>query len=185
MAMKYFFGSLLILCAGFFSFGQTVTHQYTPSDAGSSVTFSIKNFGLNSKGSFTGLLGNIVFDGRNPGGCSFDVTINAASINTDNEVRDEHLKKEGYFDVVKYPRIRLVSSSVGAADKDGHYAFTGNLTIKDKTKEISFPFLATPVGDDYIFKGSFTINRRDFGVGGSSTLANNLTVTVTVLAKRQ
>jgi polyisoprenoid-binding protein YceI len=183
--MKYFFGSALIFCICFSSFAQTATHQYTPSDAGSSVAFNIKNFGLNSKGSFSGLQGNIVFDGQNPGGCSFDVTLNAASINTDNEVRDEHLKKEGYFDVVKYPRIRLVSSAVGAADKDGHYSFTGNLTIKGKTKEISFPFLAAPAGDDYIFKGSFTINRRDFDVGGSSTLANNLTVTVTVLAKRQ
>ena len=185
MAMKYFFGSLLIFCISFSSFAQTATHQYTPSDAGSSVTFSIKNFGLNSTGSFSGFLGNIVFDGQNPGGCSFDVTINAASINTNNEVRDDHLKKEAYFDVVKYPRIRLVSTSVGAADKGGHYAFTGNLTIKDKTKEISFPFLATPVGDGYIFKGSFKINRRDFDVGGSSTLSNNLTVTVTVLAKNQ
>jgi len=185
MAMKYFFGSLLIFCIGFSSFAQPATHQYTPSDAGSSVTFSIKNFGLNSSGSFSGLLGNIVFDGQNPGSCSFDVTLNAASINTNNDVRDDHLKKEAYFDVVKYPRIRLVSTSVGAVDKGGHYTFTGNLTIKDMTKEISFPFLATPVGDDYIFKGSFTINRRDFGIGGSSTLSNNLTVTVTVFAKRQ
>jgi len=183
--MKYLFGSLLIQCVGLFSFAQTATHQYTPSDAGSSVTFIIKNFGLNTSGSFSGLQGNIVFDGQNPGGCSFDVTINAASVNTDNGVRDEHLKKEGYFDVVKYPQIRLVSTSVGAADKNGHYSFTGNLTIKGKTKEISFPFLATPAGDDYIFKGSFTINRHDFEVGGSSTLSNNLTVTVTVLAKRQ
>jgi polyisoprenoid-binding protein YceI len=58
------------------------------------------------------------------------------------------------------------------------------LTIKNTTKEISFPFQATPAGDDYIFKGTFTINRRDFDVGGSSTLGNDVTVSLTVLARR-
>jgi polyisoprenoid-binding protein YceI len=41
------------------------------------------------------------------------------------------------------------------------------------------------LGDDYIFKGDFSVNRRDFGVGGGSTLSNNLTVSLTVLAKKQ
>jgi polyisoprenoid-binding protein YceI len=59
----------------------------------------------------------------------------------------------------------------------------GRLTIKSTTKEISFSFLATPAGGDYIFKGSFTINRRDFDVGGASTLGNDVTLSLTVLAR--
>ena len=105
-------------------------------------------------------------------------------MNTDNETRDEHLRKEGYFDAGKYPRIRLVATSVSGPDKSGHYTLIGKLTIKSTTKDISFPFLATPLGDDIIFKGDFTINRRDFDVGGGSTLSNNLTVSLTVLAKK-
>jgi hypothetical protein len=41
------------------------------------------------------------------------------------------------------------------------------------------------MADDVIFKGDFTINRRDFDVGGGSALSNNLTVSLTVLAKKQ
>ena len=118
-------------------------------------------------------------------GPAITVSINAASVNTDNETRDNHLKKESYFDVEKYPRIRLVSASVSGPDNTGHYTFNGKLTMKNTTKDISFPFLATPLGDDIIFKGDFTLNRRDFDVGGGSTLSNNLTVSLTVLAKKQ
>jgi polyisoprenoid-binding protein YceI len=63
------------------------------------------------------------------------------------------------------------------------------LTIKDKSKEISFPFTvvqgsggAAPGGGDVTFKGAFTINRKDFGVGGTSTISNELTVSLTVAA---
>ncbi|MCI0751233.1 MAG: YceI family protein, partial [Flammeovirgaceae bacterium] len=54
---------------------------------------------------------------------------------------------------------------------------TGKLTIKNVTKEISFPFTATKQDNGYLFKGGFTINRRDFGVGeGSLSLADELMV---------
>ncbi len=167
-----------------FCFGQSSAHQYTPSDQGSSVTFTIKNLGFNTGGSFSGLQGTIVFDPQNTAGSSFDVSVNAASINTDNDMRDDHLKKESYFDVSHYPRIRFVSTGVSPADKSGHYTVTGKLTLKNTTKEISFPFIATPIGEDYIFKGGFQLNRKDFGIGGSSTLSNNLTVSLTILAKK-
>jgi polyisoprenoid-binding protein YceI len=98
-------------------------------------------------------------------------------------MRDEHLRKEAYFDVEKYPRIRLVSSAIAVVDRNGHYRLTGKLTIKGTTKEISFPFLAASAGEDYIFKGEFSIKRRDFDVGGASTLSNDLTVSLTVLAR--
>jgi polyisoprenoid-binding protein YceI len=61
------------------------------------------------------------------------------------------------------------------------YTFTGQLTIKDKTKEISFPFTAAPANGGMAFKGTFTINRKDFGVGGTSTISNELTVSLTVM----
>jgi len=177
--MKHLFLTVLTLCISTLIFAQ----EYKPTDAGSAIDFVIKNFGLNSKGSFSGLDGKIKFDPANPGNSSFDVSIAAASVNTDNEMRDGHLKKESYFDVEKYPRIRLVSTSVTGGS--GNYTFNGKLTIKDKTKDISFPFIATAMGEDYIFKGSFTINRRDFEVGGGSTISNNCTVNLTVLAKKQ
>ena len=160
-----------------------VAQDYKPTDQGSTIEFVIKNFGVNTKGFFTGLDGKISFDPKDIGKSALDVSIAASSVNTDNEMRDGHLKKESYFDVEKYPRIKMVSTSI--TGDNGRYTFNGRLTIKDKTKDISFPFIATPMGEDYIFKGSFTINRRDFEVGGGSTIANNATVNLTVLAKKQ
>ncbi|HZE82848.1 MAG TPA: YceI family protein [Puia sp.] len=159
--------------------------QYAPTDQGSSVTFKIKNFGFNVDGSFTGLKGKIGFDPEHLGAASFDVTVDADKINTGNGSRDEHLRKESYFDVQNYPVIRFVSTGVTASGKKGSFIISGKLTIKGHTKDITFPFIATPMGNDYIFSGGFTIDRKDFGVGGSSTISNSLNLALTVLAKKQ
>lgn len=177
--MKHIIVALSTLFLSTFLFAQS----YKPTDAGSTVEFVIRNFGINTKGSFTGLDGTIQFEPKDNSKSSFEVTVAANTVNTDNEMRDNHLKKESYFDVEKYPRIKLVSTTI--TGDNGRYTFTGKLMMKDKTKDISFPFIATPMGEDYIFKGSFTINRRDFEVGGGSTISNNTTVNLTVLAKKQ
>jgi polyisoprenoid-binding protein YceI len=178
--MKHFFGLLLIQLITAAVFAQ----EYKPTDQGSTIGFEIKNFGFNTKGNFSGLEGKISFDAKDNSKTSFDVSVDAKSVNTDNNLRDGHLKKEGYFDTEKYPRIRLVSTGISGPDKSGHYTFTGKLTIKNTTKDLSFPFIVTPMGDDYIFKGDFTINRKDFDVGGSSTLSNDVRLSLTVLARK-
>jgi polyisoprenoid-binding protein YceI len=156
--------------------------QYKPADEGSAIKFTINNFGFAVGGHFTGLEGSIDFDPQNAAAGRFDVTIDASTVNTDNSLRDSHLKNDGYFDIKNYPRIRLTSTRLAPADKPGVYTFTGQLTIKDKTRSVSFPFTATPTNGGMNFKGSFTINRKDFTVGGSSTIANELTVSLNVMA---
>jgi len=158
--------------------------QYTPTDLGSSISFHIKNLGFMVDGSVTGLEGKIAFDPGQPAEASFDVSVDAAKVNTGNEMRDEHLRKETYFDVQNYPRIHFVSVRITASDKKDGFIMSGKLTIKDHTKDITFPFLATPMGNDLIFSGNFTIDRKDFGLGGSSTISNSLQVSLTVLAKK-
>lgn len=156
--------------------------QYKPVDQGSTVTFKIGNFGFDVNGSFgAGLQGVITFDPQNAGGASFDVSIDANSINTDNKMRDGHLRDESYFDVKNYPRIRLLSTKVTTTNKAGVYQFTGQLAMKGKSKEVSFPFTAVAAAGGYTFSGSFTINRKDFGVGGTSTISNSLTVSLNVV----
>ena len=179
--MKFLLGGLMLLSAA----GSCLAQQYKPTDQGSEIGFAIKNFGINTKGSFSGVDGTITWYPQDPGKSLFDVSIDAATVNTDNSMRDEHLKKESFFDVEKYPKIRFVSTSVSGPDKKGHYTMTGKLTIKETTKDISFPFLVTALGSDLIFSGSFTLNRQDYGVGGSSTISNQVTVSLTVVAKKQ
>jgi polyisoprenoid-binding protein YceI len=97
-------------------------------------------------------------------------------------MRDDHLKGDSYFDVQKYPRIHFISTGIAAGNKSGSYLLTGKLTIRDTTRELSFPFTATPKGDDYVFNGEFKINRKDFDIGGTSTISNSLTVTLSIFA---
>ena len=156
--------------------------QYKPVDKRSSVLFTIKNFGFDVKGTFGGVQGAINFDAQNTAGSTIDVTIDAATINTDNSLRDSHLKGQEYFDVKNYPAIHFVSSKI--TGKSNNYTVTGKLTIKGKTRDIFFPFSATADNDGYLFKGSFKINRKDFDIGGTSTIANELEVTLNIFANK-
>lgn len=157
--------------------------QYHPVAGESSVRFSLKNFGFRTGGSLDAPTGDIVFNPDELSNSSFRVTIKAESINTDNETRDEHLKAETYFDVKNYPLIRFVSSSVKETDKKGLYQTTGILTVKNKSKEITMPFTAEKNGNGWTFSGSFKMNRRDYDVGGSSTLSDEVTVDIKVVAR--
>ena len=158
--------------------------QYKPVEQGSALKFTIKNLGFNVDGVMSGFEGNINFDPQNPATASFDVTINAATVNTDNNMRDEHLRGDGFFDVKNYPRIRLTAAKIDAAGKSGSYMLNGQLMIKGKSKPVSFPFTVTPIADGYVFKGSFKMKRKDFGVGGTSTVSDELEVMLNVTAKK-
>jgi len=177
--MKKIILFLLIL-----TISKNVLAQYKPVDEGSSLKFKIENLGFDVPGSFTGFSGSINFDPQNPGSGSFDVTIDAATVNTDNSLRDSHLKGDSYFDVKNYPHIHFISRKVGQANKDGSYTLIGQLIIKGKTKDVSFPFTVIQLKDGMLFKGSFKINRKDFGIGGTSTISNELEVSLNVLAKK-
>jgi len=84
--------------------------------------------------------------------------------------------------VANYPRIHFLSTKI--TGKGGAFTMTGHLTIKGKSKDVSFPFTASPADDGYLFKGSFKINRKDFGVGGTSTISNELEVVLNVHAAK-
>jgi len=141
--------------------------------------------GFNITGSFTGLAGQIHFDPANLSTSNFEATIDVSTINTGIDMRDEHLRTDDYFDAKNYPTIKFVSTKVTPSNKSGILYIFGNLTIRNITKEISFPFKATAQDAGYLFSGEFKINRRDFNVGRSSaTLGDNLTVLLTVFAQK-
>jgi polyisoprenoid-binding protein YceI len=173
---------ILLVAAAIFA-ANLSSAQYKPVEQGSSLAFTIKNFGFDVTGTFKGLQGDIKFDPNALPASTFDVSIDAATVNTDNNLRDNHLRGDAYFDVKNYPRIHLVSTKV-TAGKNGAFVISGKLTIKKTTKNISFPFTATPTSDGYQFKGTFTINRKDYDVGGTSTIADNLDVSLNILAKK-
>ena len=170
--------SVLLACLA------TAQSSYTPVAESSKVHFVIKNFGIKTGGDFSGLKGTIKFDSEKFSTSVFDVTVDANTINTDNESRDGHLRKAEYFDVASYKTIRFKSTKITRSSVAGRFYVFGELTIKGVTKPVQFGFGATAKNGGYVFDGEFKINRRDFGVGGNSaTLSDNLTMSLSVFAK--
>ncbi len=168
------------ICISFLSAQRVLT----PIDANSNVKFVIKNFGIKTNGNLKGLKGTIKFLPANLTASAFDVVVDAATVDTDNESRDEHLRQAEYFDAAMHKTIQIKSTKITTSSIAGRYYMFANLTIKGVTKAIEFGFGATPKDGGYVFDGEFKINRRDFGVGGSSvSLSDNLTVSLSVLAK--
>ena len=155
-----------------FVFGQYAKAQNTEWQVISySIKFKIKNVGFNVDGTFAGLAAKIIFDKSKDYGNSIEAAVDAKTINTANKSRDGHLKTADYFDVEKYPKI-LLKTNVIAKDKDSSYNGYFQLSMKDKVKDVTIPFTFVTT-----LKGSFKINRLDYGVGESSMiLSNSVTV---------
>lgn len=180
--MRAFFATILIFL---YTLGQA--QQFTPVDHGSKVHFIIKNFGLNTGGDLSGLKGSIYFDANNMRACAFNVSVDAGSVDTDSESRDEHIRGEDYFDVERNPEIIIRSTRIGYTKNSnkGIYEFNGNLTLAGITRPIAFLFNVKRKGTDYIFTGEFEINRLDYNVGeNSSVLGNTVKISLSVLAKK-
>jgi polyisoprenoid-binding protein YceI len=102
-------------------------------------------------------------------GSSLTATIKTASINTDNEGRDKHLRSDDFFNADKYPAITFKSTSFEKTGTDT-YVIKGDLTIRDVTKPVVLNARYTgtvkdPWGNIKIgFKATTAINRFDFGV---------------------
>lgn len=173
--MRYRFILLFLL-----GFGWATAQAYTPLDASSRVSFKIRNFGTTVEGTMGGLKGTIRFDASTISSAQFDVTLDANTIDTGISMRDNHLRKKDYFDVAIYPSIHFVSKKVTSV-KAGEASVTGILTIKKKSKEITFPFKYTLLNGLPQFSAEFVINRRDFTVGGSSvTMSDDVKIVLSV-----
>lgn len=139
----------------------------------SSVKFKIKNAGFAVDGAFKGLIAKINFDYNKTIGNTIEATIEAKTVNTGNTKRDAHLQKEEYFDVAKYPTISIKSTTI-LKEKDGTFKGSFKVTIKNKSKDIIIPFSFNQNENKGTLKGSFTINRLDFGVGESSMILSDV-----------
>jgi len=181
---RKYFNTRAALLAFIFFMIRPAYGQFHPVGSASSVQFTIHNFGFKVTGSLAPPEGDIRFHPDSLSTSFFHVTLKAQTINTDNSTRDNHLREEEYFDVKNYPLIRFVADNIRAGNKTGEYLATGTLTIKKTSREIQLPFTAVKNGNGWLLSGGFKMNRRDFEIGGSSTLSNELEVGIKVLANR-
>jgi polyisoprenoid-binding protein YceI len=140
-------------------------------DAGhSQVGFSVRHMVVTTvRGHFGVFAGTINYDEANPLNSSVEAEADAASINTNDERRDGHIRTADFFEVEKFPKLTFKSTSVEKGSGDT-YKVTGDFTLRGVTKPVTLTVESTGVvKDGYgLTRAGFTvtgkINRRDFGV---------------------
>ncbi len=170
--------AMLIIC---FSVFAAIAGDWKISNDETQMSFKIKGPFGTVNGTIKNLIGSINFDKKNLAGSKVDVTADATTIKSGNNMRDRHLKKEEWFDASKFPLIHFISQSFSQTPEG--FIINGILTLKDVSKPISFPFTFERNGKTGVFKGEFTINRIDYGIGGKSfTVGNDVSVLLEVPA---
>ncbi len=143
----------------------------------SSVGFTVRHMVVAKvHGEFREFDGELSFNEKDVAKTKISGVVQVASVFTDNEKRDNHLRSADFFDAETYPEIKFESKKVVKTD-DG-YVMIGDLTIRDVTKEIEIPFkVSGPIQDPWGatrigIEGQAKINRQDFGVKWNKTMDN-------------
>lgn len=149
---------------------------YAFDKAHTSIGFGVKHMVISTvKGRFTDYSGTIIHDTEDVTRSSIEVTIQTASINTDNQQRDDHLRSADFFDAAGHPTITFKSTRIMRRGEG--FVAMGDLTIRGTTRQVELPFQlfgpieamgSTRLGAD----ATLTIDRKDYGVSWSRVLDN-------------
>ena len=148
------------------------------------VGFSVKHFFTPVEGQFEDFEIDLTYDADNPSASQVSARIAVASVNTNNERRNEHLKTADFFDAAVHPDITFESTAVRET-ADGSLIATGDLTIKGVTRRVEMPITLLGIQDIPAemqemlggakrvasFEATLGIDRGDFGVGTGSWAA--------------
>lgn len=171
----------------------------------STVGFSIRHLFARVNGRFTGYAGTVTFDAAAPATSTVDVTIQAASITTQNDTRDKDLRSDNFFDVAKYPTLTFKSTKVELAEgkttlaAGDHFKLSGDLTMKGITKPVVLDATFDGSGQVGIggmkmgtvtgFEATTTINRKEWNIlwnknldNGGTLLGDDVTINLQVEA---
>ncbi len=189
---SFLFIALLIISSA--SFGEA----FQLDTKHSKIEFKIGYLAIASvTGVFNEFTGQFDFDTKNQNVKDLVVEIKATSIDTGIEARDEHLRTEDFFGTKKFPTIKF---AVKTAEQKGNgkLILTGPLTIRDKTKTISFELKFTgkeedPWGNELFgYTATSKINRKDFGVAwnkqnkkGTFIIGDEVDIVVEGIAKKK
>ena len=158
------------------------TGNYAIDPAHTEVGFVARHLiGTKVRGRFTDVVGT--FTVAEPiENSSVEVTVQAASIHTNQEQRDEHLRTNDFLDVPNHPTLTFKSTALKPA-KDNHWVLTADLTIRGITKSVDFDVEYLGEGPAMVegksvvaFSASAEIDRRDFGVSFNHSLLDGSVV---------
>jgi polyisoprenoid-binding protein YceI len=148
--------------------GKAETYQVDPDH--SFVMYRVRHMGIGySYGRFNEISGQVVLD-DDPAKSSVEVKVNAASIDSANKKRDDHLRNPDFFNCAQFPELTFKSTSIKKAD-GANYDVTGDLTMHGVTKPVTIRMeMGGPITDPWKkqrigFDGSVVVQRSQWGIG--------------------
>ncbi len=173
--MKHGFrGTLLALLSIAFIGSTAFAAQLKLDRTHSKIGFTAETLLFDVDGQFKDYTLEVEGDKNEPAKAKVKVTVNVASIDTQNQKRDDHLRSPDFFDAKKHPTITFTSTNI--RPKGNQLIMKGDLTMHGKTKQVTIPFKVAKgkngAGvDTTTYKGEITIDRNDFGIGTDSIAA--------------
>lgn len=157
----------------------------------SHVKFSVSHLIISEvEGSFKVYSGSLTFENPELTNAEVDFSVDVASINTDNAMRDAHLRSDDFFNSEQYPKMLFKGATWKKLD-DKRYALEGDLTIRNVTKRVTFAVvfggtIKDPWGNMKAgFKATTTINRFEYGLtwnalteAGGATVGKEVGITL-------
>lgn len=170
----------LLAVLGLAASSQAAVEVYKIDATHSSINYSLRHILSKYTSSFTKLSGDITVDRDNLENSSVTATIDVAGLTTDSEGRDKHIKGPDFFDVTKFPTATFKSKSWKKTGADT-YDITGDLTIKDVTKEVVLKTTLLGFGPGMRpgtllsgWEATTTIKKSEFGLAGPAMLQKAL-----------
>ncbi len=157
----------------------------------SNVKFSVTHLIISEvEGSFSVYSGTLLTQKPDFADAAVDFTVDVPSINTDNKMRDNHLKSGDFFNADKFPQMTFKGASWKKVGEQ-NYLLEGDLTIRDVTKRVTFTVvhggtIKDPWGNTKAgFKATTVINRFDYGLkwntlmeAGGATVGKDVSITL-------
>jgi polyisoprenoid-binding protein YceI len=180
--------ALIVAIALLFAFTAAAQDTWQLDPPHSSAQFSVRHLGVSTvRGAFTKVGGTVIYDPANLAKSSIQTTIDATSVDTRVDMRDNDLRSPNYLDVKKYPTITFQSKKIEAAGA-GKLKVSGDLTIHGVTKEVVLdvdgptPAIKDPWGNQRMGASATTkVNRMDFGVAGApGMVGDDITITLDI-----
>ena len=172
-----FLAPLFLLLTAVVASAEPATYNIDP--AHSLVGFNVRHFFSRTPGRFKDFSGTIQYDEKNLANSTVDVTIQAATINTENERRDADLRSGNFFAVDSFPTLTFKSTKV-VPGADNNFQIQGNLTMRGVTRPVTLDATMVGVGDVSMggrgprriagFEAKTTVNRKDYGIVWNRTL---------------
>jgi polyisoprenoid-binding protein YceI len=151
------------------------TQAFIIDKAHSEAAFQVRHMITKVRGRFPDFEGKIDFDENKPDASRVNVTIQAASIDTNEPDRDKHLRSEDFFGVERNPTITFQSTGVAKTGK-ATFDVQGRLTMNGVTREVTLPVTYLGAGKDpwgkerVGFEAELTVNRKDYGLKWNAAL---------------